>query len=86
MVGSSSANPANIKKAIKFLIKRPDMKVPQAMRLIRFSNKEVANLSWHHFIQQSLPGKTMKGLKALLTRRYRAAIIKTRQSALRARC
>jgi hypothetical protein len=40
------------------------MKVPQAMLLARFSDKEVANLSLRWFIQQSLPGKTSKGLKA----------------------
>ena len=66
MARSSFANPAKVKKVIKFLIKRPDMKVLQAMRLIRFSNKEVADLSLRCFIQQSLPCKTVKGLKALL--------------------
>jgi hypothetical protein len=66
MVRSSSANPAKVKKAIKFLIKQPDMKVPQVMKLIGFSDKEVANLSLHRFIQRSLPGKTMQGLNALL--------------------
>jgi hypothetical protein len=66
MFRSSSTNPAKIKNAIKSLIKRPDMKAPQVMKLIGFSNEEVANLSLHRFFQQSLPGKTMKGLKALL--------------------
>ena len=35
------------------------------MKLINSSVEEVANLSLHHFIQQSLPvpGKTLKGLK-----------------------
>ncbi len=42
----------------------PDMKVLQAMLLARFSNKEVANLSLRRFIQQSLPGKMLEGLKA----------------------
>ncbi len=41
----------------------PDLKLPQAMLLARFSNKEVANLSLRRFIQQFLPGKTLKGLK-----------------------
>jgi hypothetical protein len=66
MVRSISANPAKVEKAIKFLIKRPDTKVPQTIKLIGFSNKEVANLSLHCFIQQSLPGKNVTGLKALL--------------------
>jgi hypothetical protein len=61
---SRSVNPDKLKKVIKTLLNMPDMKVPQAMILARFSNKEVANLSLHWFIQQSLPGKTLKGLKA----------------------
>jgi hypothetical protein len=34
------------------------------MLLARFSDKEVSNLSLHRFIWQSLPAKTVKGLKA----------------------
>ena len=45
MVRSSSVNPAKVKKVIKILIKRPDMKVPQAMKLSNFSDEEVANLA-----------------------------------------
>ena len=63
LVRSCFANPAKVKKVITFLIKRPNMKAPQAMKLIKFSNDEVANLSLHCFIQQSLPGKMVKGLK-----------------------
>jgi len=40
------------------------MKVPEGMKLTNFSVKEVANLSLRHFIQQSLPSKTLTGLKA----------------------
>jgi hypothetical protein len=61
---SRSGNPDKLKKVIKTILNLPDMKVPQAMVLARFSNKEVANLSWRRIIQQSLPGKTVKGLKA----------------------
>ncbi len=61
---SRSVDPDKLKKVIKTLLNMPDFKVPQAMLLARFSNKEVANLSLHWFIQQSLPGKTLKGLKA----------------------
>ncbi len=61
---SRSVNPDKLKKVIKTLLNMPDMKVPQAMLSARFSNKEVANLSLQWFIQQSLPGKTLKGLKA----------------------
>jgi hypothetical protein len=61
---SRSVDPDKLKKVIKTLLNMPDMKVPQAMLSARFSNKEVANLSLHWFIQQSLPGKTLKGLKA----------------------
>jgi hypothetical protein len=34
------------------------------MKLANFSIEEVANLSLRHLIQQSLPGKTLEGLKA----------------------
>jgi hypothetical protein len=64
MVRSSSVDPAKVEKVIKLLIKRPDMKVPQAMKLSNFSDKEVANLTLCCFIRQSLPGKMVAGLKA----------------------
>jgi hypothetical protein len=63
MVRSSSVNPDMVEKCIKCLINQPDLKVPQAMKLTNFSVKEVANLSLHYLIQQSLPGKTLEGLK-----------------------
>jgi hypothetical protein len=61
---SRSVDPDKLKKVIKTLLNIPDMKVSQAMLLARFSDEEVANLSLRWFIQQSLPGKTLKGLKA----------------------
>jgi hypothetical protein len=61
---SRSVDPDKLKKVIKTLLNMPDMKVPRAMLSARFSNKEVANLSLRWFIQQSLPGKMLKGLKA----------------------
>jgi hypothetical protein len=59
-----SVDPDKLKKVIETLLNMPNMKVPQAMLLARFSDEEVANLSLRWFIQQSLPGKTVKGLKA----------------------
>jgi hypothetical protein len=64
MERARSVDPDKLKKVIKTLINLPDLKVPQAMLLASFSNKEVANLSLRCFIRQSLPGKTVKGLKA----------------------
>ncbi len=55
-----------VKKVIRFLIKQPDMKVPQAMKLSDFSNEEIANLTLCRFIRQFLPGNTVVGLKALV--------------------
>jgi hypothetical protein len=66
MGNSSSVDAAKVKKVIKFLITQPDIKVPQAMKLSNFSNEEVANLTLCCFIWQSLPSKTVTGLKALL--------------------
>ena len=64
MVRSSSVDPDKVQKCIKYLKNRPDLKVPQAMKLTNFFVEEVADLSLRCFIQQSLPGKTLKGLKA----------------------
>jgi hypothetical protein len=64
MERSRFVDPDKLKKVIKTLLNLPDMKVPQAMLLARFSNKEVANLFLHRFIRQSFPGKKVKGLKA----------------------
>ena len=64
MVRSSSVDPDMVEKCIKCLINRPDLKVPQAMKLTNFSVEEVANLSLHCLIQRSLPSKTLEGLKA----------------------
>jgi hypothetical protein len=47
---SRSVDPDKLKKVIKTLLNMPDMKVPQAMLLARFTNKEVANLSLRRFI------------------------------------
>ncbi len=66
MARSSSVDPDKVQKCMKYLKNRPDMKVPKAMKLTNFSIKEVANCSLCCFIMQSLPGKTMKGLKAHL--------------------
>jgi hypothetical protein len=60
---SRSVDPDKLKKVIKTLLNMSNMKVPQAMLLARFSGEEVANLSLRWFIQQSLPDKTLKGLK-----------------------
>jgi hypothetical protein len=64
MERSRSVDPDKLKKVIKTLLNLPDMKVPQAMLLAKFSGKEVADLSLRFFIQQSLHGKTVKGLEA----------------------
>ena len=64
MVRPSSVDPDMVNKCVKYLKKHPDLKVPAAMKQTNFSPKEVANLSFHCLICQSLPGKTMTSLKA----------------------
>jgi hypothetical protein len=64
MQRSTSADPAKLKSVVKILIRLPDLKVPEAMRRAKFSSEEVADTSLCRFIQRSLPGKTLKGLKA----------------------
>jgi hypothetical protein len=63
MVTPSSVDPDKVQQCIKYLKNRPDMKVPEAMKLTNFAAEEVADLSLRCFIQQSLPGKTLKGMK-----------------------
>jgi hypothetical protein len=62
---SRSVDPDKLKKVIPTLIILQDLKVPQAMLLARFSNEETI-FSLHRFIWKSFPGKTVKGLKALV--------------------
>jgi len=64
MVKSSTVDPDKVQKCNKYLKNRPDLKVPEAVKLTNFSVKEVANLFLDCFIQQSLPSKTLKGMKA----------------------
>jgi hypothetical protein len=64
MVKSNPVDSDKGKKCIKYLKNRPDRKVLQAMKLTNFSVEEVANLYLRRFIQQSLPCKMLKGLKA----------------------
>jgi len=53
-----------VNKCIKCLINWADLKIPHVMKLTNFSVEEAANLSLRCFIQQSLPGKRLEGLKA----------------------
>jgi len=64
MVRPSSVDPDKVQKCVKYLKKRPFLTVPEAMKQTNFSAEEVANLSLRQLIRQSLPGKTLKGLKA----------------------
>jgi hypothetical protein len=64
MVRPSSVDPDKVQKCIKYLKNRPDMKVPEAMKLINFSIEEVSDRPLHRFIMLSLPGKTMEGVNA----------------------
>ena len=68
VVRPSSVDLDKVKKCIKYLIIRPDLKVPQAMKLTNLSVQEVANLLLRRFIQRSLPGKTLHVLKAHMSR------------------
>jgi len=64
MVRPSSVDPDKVQKCVKYLKKRPFLKVPEAMKLTNFSVEEVADRSLRQLIRRSLPGKTLKGLKA----------------------
>ncbi len=49
---SRSVNPAQLTKVIKTPINLPDLNVPQAILLARFSNEKVADLTLHCYTRQ----------------------------------
>ncbi len=67
---SNLAQPAKLKKLIKICLWMPQILVPAAMKLAEFSNKEIANLSLCRSIQIqcTLPGRSLKGLRAHVAR------------------
>ncbi len=58
--------PAKLKKFLNVMLQVPKLRVPDAMKLANFSDKDIADLSLRCFLQRSLPGGTIKAMKAHL--------------------
>jgi hypothetical protein len=61
-----TVNPVKLKKFLNVMLQAPKLRVPDAMKLENFSDKDIADLSLWHFLQRSLPGGTIKAMKVHL--------------------
>jgi hypothetical protein len=61
-----TVNPAKLKKFLNVMLQAPKLRVPDAMKLANFSVKDITDLSLRRFLQNSLPGGTIKAMKAHL--------------------
>ncbi len=57
-------NPAKLKKLVKIFLWMPQILVPAAMKLAEYSNKEITDVSFRCSFQRTLPGGSLKGLRA----------------------
>jgi hypothetical protein len=57
---------AKLKKFLNFMLQAPKLCVPDAMKLVNFSDEDIADLSLRCFLQHSLPDGTIKAMKAHL--------------------
>jgi hypothetical protein len=64
MFRSSSADPAKQNKLVKIFLLTPQIRLQDAMILAKYSNKEINDKAFCHFLQRTLPGNSLKGLKA----------------------
>jgi hypothetical protein len=56
------------KKLIDIFLLRPATRVDDAMRMAEFTEEDITNLRIWRFLQRSLPGGSIKGLKAYVAR------------------
>ncbi len=64
MFRSSFADPAKQNKLVKIFLRSPQIRLQDAMILAKYSNKEIEDKAFCHFLQRTLPGGSLKGLKA----------------------
>jgi hypothetical protein len=57
---------AKKKKFLDFILQMPKLRVPDAMKLAMFSDKDIADLGLRRFLQRALPGGTVQAMKAQL--------------------
>ncbi len=61
-----TVDPAKKKKFLNFILQLPKLRVPDAMKLAMFSDKDIADLGLRRFLQRALPGGTVNAMKAHL--------------------
>jgi hypothetical protein len=61
-----TVDPAKLKKFLNVMLQVLKLRVPDTMKLANFSGKDIADLSLRRFLQHSLPGGTIKAMKAHL--------------------
>jgi hypothetical protein len=61
-----TVDPAKKMKFLNFILQMPKLRVPDAMKLAMFSDKDIADTSLRRFLQCALPGGTVKAMKAHL--------------------
>jgi hypothetical protein len=64
MIKSSSTNPAKLKTLIVIFLCSLKIQLKDAMILAKYSIEEIADVSFHHFLQRTLPGGSLKGLRS----------------------
>jgi hypothetical protein len=60
MSRKGSINPAKLKVVIKIIISAPILGLSCAMRVAKFTEEEIADLSFYRYLQQSLPGSLIQ--------------------------
>jgi hypothetical protein len=61
---STTADPAKLKKLIKIIQQAPTLQLPHAMKAANYTNDEITDIAFCHFLQQNLPGRLIRGLGA----------------------
>jgi hypothetical protein len=60
----SSANLAKQNKLVKIFLWTPQIRLQDAMILAKYSNEEIEDKAFHHFLRRTLPSGSLKRLKA----------------------
>ncbi len=61
-----TVDPAKKKRFLNFILQMPKLRVPDAMKLAIFSDKDITDLRLRRFLQRALPRGTVKAMKAHL--------------------
>jgi hypothetical protein len=57
---------AKLKELLGVFKKVPHLSIPDAMKLAKYSNNEISNLTFCRFLQCALPGGSINAFRALL--------------------